>query len=88
MSLHSELKEILDELRRYFESQKILGLESVVLSYPREEEKLKAPMKQPTRIQDDKEKSVIKIEEQLDIFDQRAKKITLEEIREEIGDCT
>ena len=88
MNLQSELKEILDELKRYFESQRILGLESVVLSHTREEEKLKAPMKQPTRIQDDKEKSVIKIEEQLNIFNQTAKELTLEEIREEIGDCT
>ncbi|HWP90750.1 MAG TPA: uracil-DNA glycosylase [Thermodesulfobacteriota bacterium] len=88
MNLQSELKEILDELRRCFEFQRILGLESVVLSYPREEEKPKAPMKQPTRIHDDKEKSVIKIEEQLSIFDRSAKKLTLEEIREEIGDCT
>lgn len=82
MSLESNLREILEELKRYFEFQKILGLEGVVAM-------VREKKKDPSQHETNKEKNVIKVREQLGIFDVPSKKLTLEEIREEIDrNCT
>ncbi len=77
MSLESNLREILEDLKRYFEFQKILGLNGLV-TMAREKKK------DPSQHKTNKEKNVIKVQEQLGIFDIPSKKLTLEEIREEI----
>jgi len=81
MSLEPDLREILKELKRYFEFQKILGLEGLSMARERKG-------KDSTQREAAQENNVIKVREQLDIFDVPSKKLTLEEIREEIGDCT
>jgi DNA polymerase len=84
MDLESELREILEELKNHFEIQKALGLQAVFMSTKKREEK---PRVSKPQTQDEKEKPVIKIQEQLSIFDATSKRLTLEEIRDEIGDC-
>lgn len=81
MSLEPDLREILEELKRYFEFQKILGLEGLAMAIERKK-------KDSTQYEAAQEKNVIKVQEQLSIFDAPSKKLTLEEIRAEIGDCT
>jgi DNA polymerase len=82
MSLEPDLREILEELKRYFEFQKTLGLE--VLAMARERKK-----KDSSQHETAKEKNVIKVQEQLGIFDAPSKKLTLEEISAETGrKCT
>lgn len=91
MNLESELKEILEELKNYFEFQKVLGLQAVFMPTKKKEENPQVSKKGSiprTQPQDEKEKSIIKVREQLSIFDATAKRLTLEEIRDEIGDCT
>ncbi|MGH7889622.1 MAG: uracil-DNA glycosylase [Thermodesulfobacteriota bacterium] len=90
MSSELELKEILEELKRYFEFQKALGLEGVLVGKRKKEESPQTPVKSAIHSEADKGKPVpsINVQEQLGIFDATAKKLTLEEIREEIGDCT
>ncbi len=88
MSLEPELREILEELKRYFEFQKLMGLEELVMA--REKKKEESPQiykKELTQPESTEKKAVIKVEEQLSIFDTTSKKLTLEEIRAEIGDC-
>lgn len=81
MSLELDLREILEELKRYFEFQKILGLAGSVIA----KEMKKVDSTQYEAVQG---KNVIRAQEQLGIFDVPSKKLTLEEIRAEIGDCT
>lgn len=90
MSLELELKEILEELKTYFEFQKTLGLEGIVVERKKKEETTQVPIKGKIQTEVEKEKppASIKVQEQLSIFDAGAKKLTLEEIREEIGECT
>ncbi|MGH7800476.1 MAG: uracil-DNA glycosylase [Thermodesulfobacteriota bacterium] len=89
MSLELELKELLEELKRYFECQKILGLDTIALAREKKKEESSKTYKTELKHQVFKEKTTrINIEEQLGIFDTPSKKLTLEEIREEIGDCT
>ena len=89
MSLELELKELLEELKRYFECQKILGLDTIALAREKKKEESSKTYKKELKHQVFKEKkTIINIEEQLGIFDKPSKKLTLEEIREEIGDCT
>lgn len=90
MSLELELKEILEELKRYFEFQKTLGLEGVFVERKKKEESPQAATKKAVHSEVEEQKPVpsIKVQEQLSIFDANAKKLSLEEIREEIGDCT
>ena len=89
MSLKLELKELLEELKRYFECQKILGLDTIALAREKKKEEsseiYKKELKPPVFRE---KKSRINVEEQLGIFDKPSKKLTLEEIKEEIGDCT
>jgi DNA polymerase len=90
MSLELELRKILEELKRYFEFQKALGLEGVVVERKKREETTQIPTREKSLTEVEKEKSPvsIKVQEQLSIFDSGVKKLTLEEIREEIGECT
>ena len=89
MSLELELKELLEELKRYFECQKILGLDTIALAREKKKEESSKTYKKELKHQVFKEKKTrISVEEQLGIFDIASKKLTLGEIREEIGDCT
>lgn len=95
MSRESELKGIIEDLKRHLEFQKSMGVGRVpVTKEAKEEATRKPPEKEPMRTQSKapvnagEKDGVIIIEQQFDIFDASAKKMTLEEIREEIGDCT
>jgi len=98
MNLQNELEEIVDELKRYLEFQKSMGIKTVPAqkfaaqgSTPevskkkelRTNEPRTEPMAKTTTPLDE---DIITIEEPADLFD--SKTMTLEEIREEIGDCT
>ena len=86
MSRETGLEEILKELRKYLEFQKNLGLETLIMRKKRED-KDKTRAEQEENPLTDQGKNIIKVQEQLSIFD-TTRKPTLEEIREEIGDCT
>jgi DNA polymerase len=89
MDLELELREVLEELKRYFEFQKLMGLKELVMTREkRREESPQINRKELTRPESTEKKAVIKVEEQLSIFGTTSKKLTLEEIRAEIGDCT
>jgi len=89
MSLKLELKELLEELKRYFECQKILGLDTIALAREKKKEESSKIYKKELKPPVFREKKTrINVEEQLGIFDKPSKKLTLEEIKEEIGDCT
>jgi len=93
MNLDTDLKEIVEELKRYLEFQQTMGVKTLPaqkiasqVSTPTVYEK-----KEPrTKIMDNKDiqakEDIITIEEPVNLFD--GKTMTLEEIREEIGDCT
>lgn len=81
MTLEPDLREILEGLKRYFEFQKILGLDGLAMA-------IEGKKKDSTQYEAVQGKNVIKVQEQLGIFDAPSKKLTLEEIRGEIGDCT
>lgn len=95
--MKDELKEILEDLKKYFEFQKALGLEGVVivkenaetvpnLPERKEDVKIEGKLKEPMI---EKKEDVIKIQDQLGIFDISSnKKLSLDEIREELGNCT
>jgi uracil-DNA glycosylase len=82
-----ELTQILEDLRKYVEYQRALGLEYLVPKKKKvdvknasiEEDEMRT--KQPV-------KTTIDANLQLNILDSASKKQTLEEIKEEIGDCT
>jgi len=89
MSIETELKHILEELRRYFEFQKSLGLEGTLLEKNLErEEHVKISKQEIPEPESQASENTISANVQLNIFDSRSKGLTLEEIREEIGDCT
>jgi DNA polymerase len=82
MNLESDLREILEDLKGYFEFQKILGLEGLVAMA--KERKKKDTSQHKTA----QETNIIKVQEQLGIFDAPSKKLTLEEIKIETDrDC-
>lgn len=86
----TELKEIIEDLKRYFEFQKALGLKTlVVVKKKGGQESIKARdiLGQTEKPVSDKE-NVIRIQEQLNIFEGSSKRLTLDEIREELGNCT
>ncbi len=95
MGLEYELKEIVEELKKHYEFQKSMGVQRVYVKKETAKENApKIPEKEPTRHQktvaskeSDKE-DIIKIEDKVDLFDASSKRMTLEEIREEVGDCT
>jgi len=95
MKRQSELKGVIGDLKRHLEFQKSMGVARVPIEKKAKEETIpKAPEKEPVKTQPkaqtspEKKDDVIRIEEQIGIFDASAKKMTLEEIRAEIGDCT
>ena len=95
MSRESELKAIIKDLKNNLEFQKAMGVTRVpVTKEAGQEPTAKATGTEPaktqakTEITPEKKDDVIRIEEQIGIFDASAKKMTLEEIRAEIGDCT
>lgn len=93
MSSESEFKQIVNDLKNYLEFQKSMGVESIhvdraaaeesaaIYSTPKAEGKDAMPKTTPAL--DD---NVITIDEPAGLFE--GKVMTLEEIREEIGDCT
>jgi DNA polymerase len=93
MSRDAELKEIINDLKNYMEFQESMGVKSVhaekavtqdsppVVS--EKKERGTEPMPKTTTAID---QDIITIEGPADLFD--AKVMTLEEIREEIGECT
>ncbi|HSE84053.1 MAG TPA: uracil-DNA glycosylase [Thermodesulfobacteriota bacterium] len=86
----NELKEILEDFKRYFEFQKTLGLERIVVAKKKggqENVKTEDIVGQNEKSAGDKE-SVIRIQEQLNIFEGASKRLTLDEIKEELGNCT
>lgn len=95
MSLDAELKKLIEDLKRHLEFQRSLGVAMVpVIKERKEDTPRKAPEKESVRIRsktparNERRDNVIRIERQFDIFDASAKRMTLEDIREEIGDCT
>ena len=95
MSRESELKQIIEDLKNHLEFQKSMGVTRVpVIKQAKEESPVSAPVTETVKTQPkaqattEKKDDVIRIEEQIGIFDTSAKKMTLEEIRAEIGDCT
>src|SRR3990167_9547014 len=95
MKRQSELKGVIEDLKRHLEFEKSMGVARVPIEKKAKEETVpKAPEKEPVRtkakaqLKTEARDNVIRIEEQIDIFDASAKKMTLEEIRAEIGDWT
>ncbi|MEW6145564.1 MAG: uracil-DNA glycosylase [Thermodesulfobacteriota bacterium] len=95
MSRESELKGIIEDLKNYLEFEKSMGVGRVSVikeakeeppPKPQDREPARAQMKAPVKTE--KKEDVIKVEQQIGIFDASAKRMTLEEIRAEIGDCT
>jgi uracil-DNA glycosylase family 4 len=94
MSANTDLKEIAEELKRYLEFQQTMGVKNFPAqkiatqeSAPRVSEKIEPRTEVMTKENTQLEEDVITIEEPVDLFD-GSKTMTLEEIREEIGDCT
>jgi len=88
-----ELKEVVSELKTYLEFQRDMGLKSVFGSIEKKKEPAQKPQKpraKPAEAQTNTNmnEDIIVIEDNVNLFDDSQKKITLEEIREEIGDCT
>jgi DNA polymerase len=93
MTTNNELKEIVEELKNFMEFQQSMGVKTIpsqkianqkstpVIS---EKKELRTEPMAKTTIQSDQD--IITIEEPEGLFD--GKTMTLEEIREEIGDCT
>lgn len=80
-----ELKRILEDLRKYLEYQKVLGAEYLVESADNSDIKGSSTRKE---MRTKTPKEAIDANLQMNIFESVSKKQTLEEIREEIGDCT
>ncbi len=84
MSRDIDINETIEELKSYFKQQKELGVEYIFMT----------PYKQNT--DEDKEKADKSVAEkepsenthQMDLLDSATKKMTLEQISDEIGDCT
>jgi uracil-DNA glycosylase family 4 len=82
-----ELERILEALRKYLENQKALGLEYSI-SKAKNVDVKNVSIKEGEMRTKQPVKTTIDTNLQLNIFDSVSKKQTLEEIREEIGDCT
>lgn len=93
MNRDSDLKEIVEELKNYLEFQKSMGLKTIpaykteiqenISEPPPKKEQRTEPMPKTT---DSVDEDIITIDEPASLFD--GKVMTLEEIAEEIGDCT
>lgn len=92
MSMQADLKEIVEELKTYLEFQESMGVKSIFTqnSQPADDTPVISEKKEPRTDAMTKkntaEEDIITIEEPEGLFD--GKTMTLEEIREEIGDCT
>lgn len=91
--MDTDLKEIVDELKRYMEFQQSMGVKTVpaqkvatLQSAPTVSEETEPRTEAMDKKTNRADEDIITIEEPVDLFD--AKIMTLEEIREEIGDCT
>src|SRR5574342_100067 len=83
----TELEQILDDLRKYVEYQRSLGIEYLVAK-PKKADLKNASIEEDEMRTKQPVKATIGANLQLNIFDSASKKQTLEEIKEEIGDCT
>jgi len=95
MTIENELKEIVDKLKNYLEFQQSMGIKTIpaqkiatqestpVISKTEKKEPRVELMSKTTSTLDE---DIITIKEPANLFD--GKTMTLEEIREEIGDCT
>ena len=91
MSRESEIKQIIEDLKNHLEFQKSMGVERVSIQKTvREETPPKAPAKEPVKPEETMaakkphREDIIKVEEQIDMFGSASKKMTLEEIKNEI----
>ncbi len=95
MAIENELKEIVDELKNYLEFQQSMGVKTipaqkiatqestpVISKTEKKGPRVELMSKTTTPLDED----IITIKEPANLFD--GKTMTLEEIREEIGDCT
>ncbi len=87
MSFLTELEQILEDLRKYVEYQRALGVEYMV-SKAGESGVRSASIREDEMRKKQPVKMTIDANLQLNIFDSASRKQTLEEIKEEIGDCT
>ena len=83
----TELKRILEDLRKYIEYQRALGLEYLI-SKTEKVDVENISLKEDEMRTKIRPKTTIDANIQLNIFDSFSEKQTLEDIREEIGDCT
>jgi uracil-DNA glycosylase family 4 len=83
----TDLEQILEDLRKYVENQKAMGIEYLVAK-PRMVDVKSASLEEGEMRARQPAKATIDANLQLNIFDSPSKKQTLEEIKEEIGDCT
>lgn len=95
MSRESELKGIIEELKRHLEFQRSMGVARVpAMKEAKEESPRKATEREmvgtqtKATVKTEKREDVIRVEQQFEIFNASTKRMTLEEIRAEIGDCT
>jgi uracil-DNA glycosylase family 4 len=87
MSSVTDLKRILDELEKYIDYQRALGIEYLA-SKTNMVDTTSASISEGEMRAKQRVKTTIDANVQLNIFDSASKKQTLEEIKEEIGDCT
>ncbi len=91
MSRESEIKQIIEDLKRHLEFQKSMGVARVpVIKEVKEDTPPKPPEREPGRAQETmtakrtNKEDIIRVEEQVDMFGSASKKKTLEEIKKEI----
>jgi DNA polymerase len=94
MSMNTDLKEIVEKLKRYLEFQQSMGIKTVPAqkiatqeSAPTVYEKIEPRTEIIDKKTNQADEDIITIEEPVNLFD-ATKTMTLEEIRGEIGDCT
>ncbi len=93
MGTRFEFEELIEDLKRYINFQKTLGIRGYYTKEqpatehtPKGSQNTMEPKMTSTKTPD--QPDIIQVEDQLGIFDESTKAMTLEEIREEIGDCT
>jgi uracil-DNA glycosylase len=83
----ADLKRILDDLRKFIEYQRVLGVEYLISKTDKVDVKNASAKEDEIRTKQHVG-TTMDANLQLNIFDSGSKKQTLEEIREEIGECT
>lgn len=88
MSDKKELLELLKELKSYLEFEQNMGLQTVLVDETKEEV-IEKPLQSNVRYMEKQpeNKNIIRIEDQRGIFES-TRELTLEDIREDLGDCT